>query len=274
MDNVNAPISYTWRFGWSSKEEPKVNPLIKAILEKNVGEMESLFNLGASIDETDFPTLERALYFVVDNYPVMKCLVNHGFSIIDNFVRYSIGLTCNKLSADCVSPEGCTSGMSGRAYYLGAYDVFELLVAQGFDSFHCYEKGWKNARHLDKEIFMTQNERGIRILLEHSYDVPIEYYQDIILNRPQVPRKSIALDSAKFSKRKHTYSEEDVPLLFGRKDAIRRNSRRKEDYYDWLRAYNEFKSSIGEACFAVCQEQEIKDNEIASQILHRLLKRS
>lgn len=262
--------SYKWRYGWSGSGAPVVTPLMQAIVEKNVSQMEQLFHLGYTWEGLDNDTLQRALYFVVDDYDVMECLVRNGFSMIENNIRLATGLTVSRISDECVSPEGFTSGLCGKAYFSGAYDVLELLVGNGFSAFYCYEKGWAKARKADEEMFMAHDERGIQILMEHGYHVDCDYYEEYVLNRPQVVRKSLGLWPGKFDREIPNCWQENVPLLGGRSQAKARNARRREDYEDKLRARRELEQKIGTTNFRACQKyKEEKDREM-SDILRKL----
>lgn len=267
MENTD---SYKWRYGWSGSGAPVVTPLMQAIAEKNVSQMEQLFSMGFSWEDLDTDTLQRALYIVVDDYHVMECLVRNGFSVTENEVRLATGLTDSRISDECVSPEGFTSGLCGKAYFSGAYDVLELLVSNGFSAFYCYEKGWAKARKADEEMFMVRDERGIQILMEHGYSVGCDYYEEYVLNRSQVVRKSLGLWAGKYNRTISDCGQEQVPLFFGRSQAKARNKRRREDHEDLLRARRELEQKIGTANFRACQKyKEEKDREM-SDILRKL----
>lgn len=79
--DINEPISYRWTLGWDEEgmisPKPTVNRLLKAMIEKNVGEMERLFQQGASLKKTDKETLRRVFYHVLDDYDVVACLGNN-----------------------------------------------------------------------------------------------------------------------------------------------------------------------------------------------------
>ena len=61
--DINEEINYTWQFGWDKKgygePRPIVNRLLRAIIEKNVDEMESLFDKGASLEKIHRVSFER-----------------------------------------------------------------------------------------------------------------------------------------------------------------------------------------------------------------------
>ena len=53
------------------------------------------------------------------------------------------------------APTGYPWELAGRAYYLKAYDVMELLVANGFDGFMCNDIGWDSPWYADSHIIRT-----------------------------------------------------------------------------------------------------------------------
>lgn len=254
-----------------SEKAPIVNPLLKAILEKNVAEMDKLYKQGASLKACNQETFGRILFHVMDNYPVMEWLVQHGLSKMGEYAFKS-----NEINNDeCYTPNGYVWGLSARAYYLKAYDVMELLCAHGFSGF---QMGGTNASLVDMQILRAGDERGIKILLENGYCIQNTYfrtydeymgcYEKYIVNRPQVKRKTIGLGS-KYAPKEPSY--EKVPLLFGKKAAETRNRRRKEDYEDNLRAYQEFKASLGEEYDKLVQKEK-EDNAILFSAMKEVLK--
>lgn len=179
----------------------------------------------------------------------MKWLVDHGMSRISNDIDVNGDNGINK--DECYSPSGYCCGLSARAYYLKAYDVFDLLCEHGFSNFSCFDDGWKDSVEVDNYILQRGDERAIKILLSNGYTFSMfsyvkkqQYYGYYVLNRPQVQRKSVGLDSRKWSGDIPRPKFEKVPLLFGKKEIIARNSRRQEDYQE-VRAYNEFVLSFG-----------------------------
>lgn len=251
MGNINEPIPYNWTLGWGRgcTGRPVVNRLLKAVLDNDVDEMDRLFAQGATLRACDPTTYKRVLYHVAGNYPVMVRLVQHGLSRVGRDAeRYGDNGT-NPLQ--CMTPSGCFWGLIARAYRLGAYNVMELLARNGFNEFDYYDKGWPDVRRADVEMLQSGDERAIRILLEHSYDRwdagPFyrRQYENYVVNRTQIRRKSIGLDDCKFYNGPGSPRYEEVPLLFGRKDAQARNARRREDFEDRVRAYREYKASFG-----------------------------
>ncbi len=272
MGNINEPIPYNWTLGWEGcSGEPVVNRLLKAILEQNLNEMDALFSQGATLQACDPTTYKRVLYRVAGNYPVMVCLVQHGLSRVGDDVDYNGDNGANPLK--CLSPNGYFWGLIARAYNLGAYDVMELLAQNGFNEFTYYDKGWSEARDADDEILRRGDERGLRILLEHSYDKwdagPFyrRQYEQYVLNRTQVRRKSIGLDNCKFRNGPTSPRYEEVPLIFGRKEAQARNARRQEDFEDRLRAYQEFKAGFGRKRIDQMNQERREANELLSDAM-------
>lgn len=273
MTNINAPIRYKWTLGWGDgigQDRPVVNLLLKAIIERNVVEMDKLYKQGASVKACDETTLQRVLFHVVDNYPVMEWLVKHGVSRIgrDIDINGNNGINDEK----SISPAGYQWGLAGRAYYLEAYNVMNLLCAYGFSDFYCYEGGWENGWDADRQIFRTGDEKAIKILLENGYIFDDwRDYEKYVLPRPQVKRKTIGLDPLKFSRGIPTPSYETVPLLFGKKDVERRNKRRQEDYEDRVRAYKEFVNAFGAGYKQIVMKREENDR-IMGEIYSDMLK--
>ncbi len=263
MADINAPIPYQWTLGWAANTSPVVNPLLKAILEYNVPQMEQLAAQGADLRQCDKTTLQYIIFHVIENYSVMKWLVDHGLSRIGNDIDGDGSNGIN--STECISPNGFVWGLTGRAYLLKAYDVMELLASHGFDAFYCFDKGWKKDRQADREILQTGDARGLQILLENGYCISDDdLYEKYVLYRPQVHRKTNALDFIKFKRTIPQPRFEAVPLLFGRKDAQYRNARRQEDYEDRVRAYQEFRQKFGPELFdAHLREKELADREFS-----------
>ena len=123
MYEINEPIAYNWTLGWSvdgmSNPKPIVNRLLKAIIEKDICQMENLYRKDATLEEANKETFERILYHVIDTYDVINWLVQHGMS-------------CDVFSY-CIEPDGYIWGLMARAWYLHAYDVMDLLAYHGFN---------------------------------------------------------------------------------------------------------------------------------------------
>lgn len=240
MIDIDKPIPYKWPYRWEQhvKEAPVMNRLLKAILEKDVPEMNCLFANGATLGGADTETLQTVLCIVADNLPVMRCLVQHGLSRL--MVESYVAKECNV----CITPGGYCPGLIARAYHLGAYDVMDLLAQNGFNYFNYYD-GLDEQYYVDHYIIRNKDERGLKILIENGYVFRKREYQEFVINRPQVKRKSLGLDSRRFWNEIPEPILESVPLVFGRKDAQYRNERRIEDYKDMLRVHEEFKILMG-----------------------------
>lgn len=249
MNTIDESIPYSWTLGWgSTRTKPVVNRLMKAIIEKDVSEMDVLFAQGASLKACDAATLKRAIFYVADSYPVMARLVANGVSRVGNDIDVNGDNGINDVA--CVSPHDYRWGLTARAYYLKAYDVMDLLAANGFDDFTCYDKGWDETWEADDHIFRTGDEKGLKVLLENGYNFdrgPFYYrqYDKYVVNRSQVKRKTVGLDPLKFRSAQPRLTLEEEPLLFGRKEAKARNTRRREDFEDRVRALKEFRDAFG-----------------------------
>lgn len=243
MNQIDQAIPYTWTLGWNMpKHKPVVNLLIKAILDQNCTAIDDLLARGASLKCCDLLTLRHALFHVAGNYSVMARLVANGLSRVGTDVDFHGDNGIN--DPTCVSPVGGRWGLIGRAYYLEAYDVMNLLAANGFDDYKCYEPGWDESWYADFHILRTEDRRGIQILMENGY-VLDRRYEHLVLERSQIRRKSVGLDPWKFRTDMPRPWYEDEPLLFGRASAQARNARRREDYEDRIRALKEFRETFG-----------------------------
>lgn len=240
MSDINAPIPYRWNLGWGSGVcgKPIVNPLLKAVIESDIAEMDRLAALGATLHACDANTLRRVLHHKVTSYVVMKWLLRHGLSRVDpDPVRLD--------AQSSLCPNGYSWGLIGRAYYLKAYEVMDLLAAHGFREFYCYDPMWSDGWEADKHILRNGDERGLKILLENGYVFEDSrfyrpYFQRYVMERPQVRRKSIGLDFCNTGREVPLPAYERVPLIFGRREAQARNARLREDYEDRVRARREF----------------------------------
>lgn len=248
MNELDQPIPYTWTLGWRNIDgKPVVNALLRAIIEKNCSYIDAALKLGASLKACDPLTLQRVLWHVADSYPVMSRLVANGLSRIGKDIDFKGDNGIN--NPFCLSPMGEECGLIARAYCLGAYDVMDLLAANGFDKFQVVTKQphkfpTTTTWYVDKEIFRIGDEQGISILLENGY-VPYSEYANIILERSQVKRRTVGLDQLRFTDRTPKVTYEEDPLLFGKKAVRHRNARRRENYEDRMRALTEFRTSFG-----------------------------
>lgn len=242
MKDIDKPIQYNWTLGWEhvSNKPPIMNLLLKAILEKDINEIIKLEKQGASLKKCDKRTLQVIIFDVVDCYPIMKWLVDHGMSRIAKDIDALGNNGVNDIY--CISPYGTEWGVAGRAYFCGAYDVFDLLCANGFSNLSFYDGDkWSDAA---LSILENKNEYLINILLSNGYILDDRNYENYVLNRSQIKRKSIGLDPWIWSGILEP-KYESIPLIFGRKETIRRNDRIREDYEDRIRSYDEFVNEFG-----------------------------
>lgn len=279
MYSIDEPINYNWQLGWGEgigEPYPVVNRLLKAIIDKDVNEIDKLFAAGASLKNCNKATFQRVLYHVVDSYPVMCRLVKHGFSRIGHDID---SLGDNGINdQECLTPGGYRWGVIARAYYLGSYDVMDLLASHGFNKFNCYTEGWAESEYMDYIIFKKDDRKAIKILLENSYNNwdGLFYgrcYEQYVLNQPQVRRKSIGLEGNIFRITPQMMPLEQVPWIFGRKEAIYRNNRRREDYEDRVRAFNEFKLAYGAENYNEQKSQEERFSAEATDAMWAVLSR-
>ena len=153
--SINDPINYQWQWGWDgmSDSKPTVNRLIKAMLERNIGEMERLFSVGAAWEACNENTFGRTLFIVMDDYSLIKCLVKHGFTAI-----YTEG--SNK---QCYDSQGYCWGYIGRAWTVKAFDVMELLAQNGFNNMIIHHNNNGDYVNLDEVSFMYNDIRTAKI---------------------------------------------------------------------------------------------------------------
>lgn len=244
--NINDSISYNWPFKWDAEnmaqKNPIVNPLLKAMIEKNVVEMNMLFSKGATIKAIDQHTFERALFHLLDDYDVIKCLVVHGFiGMYGDFEYYD----------KCLEPETYSWGILARAWYLGNYDVFELLAKSGFSNMYICTRG--EGYHGEELIIRRNDLNAAKVLLENGYNrKEFLYYQnkypesDVInylLENPIIHRKTIALDNWKFEEIPKPRLEK--PGFFNKKRIEENNALLMKDYEDRVEAQKRFKIELG-----------------------------
>ena len=271
MNKIDEPISYRWPYSWEGMPgKPVVNRLLAAIIEGDILKMKYLFSQGADIFSSEGDTRHRVLFEIANNYEIMKCLVDNGMTLLyrdKNHRKMPTASGWSVTEGECLDWRGRTWGLMGSAYWYGAYDVLELLAANGYDdygttrSFYFLDDG--EFETLDYDMMCRRDYRGLQIQMEHGYRFykypgSADRYRWYVLEEPQVIRKSIGLDyHARFgtvydpgSEENHLEGHywwcryEDVPLIFGRKEAIERNKRREEDYYDRLRAQRDFLSAM------------------------------
>lgn len=265
---INDEISYQWPYAWDAdnmaSEKPVVNRLLKAMIEKDIVEMEKLFSLGATIEEIDEASFQRALFHLLGDYPVIKCLVDHGF----------VGYYYPYMYMDkCVEPETYFWGITIRAWYLGNYDVFELLARNGFGKLYLCSKG---EDYEGEELIIRRNDvRATLILLENGY--PREkfmWYKDKYPNskviqfleaNPVIHRQSGVLDPFKFSKIEKPRMKEAG--FFNRTKIEKENAILIEDYEDRILAQKRFIQMIGEQNYNnIVKKNEETEKEVSQMM--------
>ena len=266
--SINDRISYEWPFGWNAehmgKEEPEVNLLLKAMIEKNVYEMNRLFSEGATIQAIDKSTFERALFHLLTEYEVIKCLVDHGFIGMYGDFEYN---------DKCLEPETYSWGILARAWYLGNYVVFELLAKNGFSNMYICSCG---EGYYGEELIIRKNDiKATKILLENGYsrnefmDYKNKYPDsDVItylIEHPIIHRKTIALDRFRF--KEIPYPKLEKPGFFNRKRIEESNSILLKDYEDRLEAQSRFKMELGKDKWQQISNYNRKMNALTSEVL-------
>lgn len=267
---INDEINYKWPFAWKGMSSPKptVNRLLSAIIEKDVEKMECLFSQGATIEGMDESTFQRALFHLLGETPVIKCLVKHGFiRIYDNY----------KIPEKCIEPESYFWGIPARAWYLGNYEVFELLVQNGFGEMFICSKG---EGYEGVELIAKKNDiRAAKILLENGYPRwefereanrwPDSSVVRFLQENPVVHRKSFVLDYFKFKTIPKPQLE--TPGIFNRKKVEKRNAIIMEDYKDRLSAQNRFIESIGRERWKNIVKEKEEGDELITQVMMDIL---
>lgn len=247
ISNIDGPITYDWKFGWSvegmTNPKPIVNRLLKAIIEGDIQEMENLYRHGATIKKVDEDTFCRILYHIVDKYDVIHWLLQHGMT--------------SKNTAACIDQDGYLWGLLARAWYIKAYNVMELLAYYGFDKMSFCIKG--ESWYMDELIFKYGDVKAIKILKEHGYIEEVNWVRgysysifrqkfpnskvtEYLENNPLIKRKSVGLDQYKFDE--IPKPELEKVGLFHKKEIIKRNEIKIDDYNDRIRAQKEYRKNI------------------------------
>lgn len=271
--DVNDSISYKWPFEWDAEnmgqEAPVVNPLLKAMIEKNVTEMNRLFSEGATIQAIDKSTFERALFHLLDDYNVIKCLVDHGFiGMYGDFEYYD----------KCLEPETYSWGTLARAWYLGNYEVFELLAKSGFSNMYICSRG---EGYYGEELIIRKNDlKAAIILLENGYnkkeflDYQNKYPQSNVINyllaHPVIHRKTLALDNFKFKEIPCPRLEK--PGFFNRKRVEESNNLLIKDYEDRVEAQRQFKNELGEEKWNQISKNNKEIEKLTSEVMISMAK--
>ena len=277
-NQLDQEISYRWPYGWSLNEEhvpeskgPHVNLLLKAIIEHNIPEMESLFRRGATLSGLHRESFQRVLYHVLNDYPLMRCLVDHGFTR-----KVCLNTTDRSIVSQCLSDRWDTYGLLGRAYSMHVPKVFALLAENGFDD--CwYPVGQGNA-------IQTMLKRGdilsVTVLLRNGFPkYNITNYQKdyphsavfVELDRAGfIHRTGFSLDPERFSVIPKPQLRK-VPLLFGRAEALRENQRLMDDYQDRVHAQQAFKAQFPPKVWQCIVLQAARERKESDEAMSRVL---
>lgn len=264
MKDINAEIPYKWKWGWNTENMnsyPRVNMLIKAMLESDIPEIRRLFREGAAIEKTDDGTFCRAIYHVVSDYEVIECLVENGYECITHRLSKHGG---------CINPEGYYCSLIERVWEIESYDVLDLLTQKGFSE-----------DSVDHKMFCTDDIYGMTILMENGYSR--EKLLRLMRKYPEskvtyhfkknflVQRKSMGLDNCKFS---------DIPRpeikklgIFNRKENRKYNQIMEMDYEDRISAQKEFiREYGGRAKWEERKKNEQIEQEETAELMIRVMK--
>lgn len=270
--DINEQINYRWPFGWDSEnmspEIPVVNRLLKAMIEKNVDEMNRLFSAGATIKGIDKGTFQRTLYHLLEDYSVIKCLIDHGF--IGAYGEYED-------YQKCLEPAAYFWGLPIRAWYIGRYDVFELLAQNGFGELGLCSSG-KGYR--GEELIIKKNDvKAVKILMENGYPrteflcyentYPQSEVIRFLQKNPVIHRKTIMLDSWKFKEIPRPKLEKAG--FFNRKSIEQKNAILMEDYEDRVLAQKKLKESLGIEKYNSIIDENQKIDEMMKEIWNDVL---
>ena len=268
--DINAPIQYEWKLGWDrdgmSSPRPTVNPLLKAIIEKDVDCMEYLFRKGARLEKANKETLERVVFHILDDYNVVSCMVKHGFhGFYGNFVYF-----------ECVAPDAYIWKPLARAWYLNSYSVFELLARCGFSNQLWFCIGGEVTYDVEKLIVEKNDLRAAKILLEYGYprqsfeflrnkypDSKVIQYLD---EHPVLNRKLLSLDDCRF--RVIDEPKMEKVGLFNRKRVEKRNNEVMADYMNRLQAQKNLRKLLGEEMW----KRVVKDRKLLDEAMDEIVK--
>lgn len=249
--DINKPIPYRWQWKWIDMPGvPVVNPLMKAIIERNIPEMYALVQRGASLKALDKYTLKRVLWQHIKDVRIFKFFVDQGaryyWRDLDNI---------SSMIDECTNDIGYSSGTVAWAYYCGAYDVFELLLSCGYiNKYICFNGAQDKTTDLIKVIFERNDVNAVKLLMEYGlsrseienkynenyyYDNPCYQY---IINNIVFHRKSYVLNNRLFYQ--IPQPELIKPGLFNKKKVLAYNEALMEDYRDQLRVQQEFMSRL------------------------------
>jgi len=165
--DINSPINYKFPYAWNSENmpgTPKVNLLLKELIERNYTRAKSLIEHGATFKGIDNTTLCRCLFEFLEDYNLIKFMVDNGFTGLYFHEYPSISSTEN---FECIDRPGYGWSLTGRAFMLGKRDVLELLLKNRFKP----GQFWKNGKTYDipRYAMRTDYITLIDILLSHGY---------------------------------------------------------------------------------------------------------
>lgn len=164
---VNNPIDYKFPYVWNKENmssSPKVNLLLKALIERNYTKATELLNKGASFKKIHSETFRRCLFEFLEDYDLIKFMIDHGFTGLYFHEYPSISSTENY---ECIDRPGYGWSLTGRAFMLGKRNVLELLLKNRFKP----GQFWKNGDTYDipRYAMRTDHITLIDILLSHGY---------------------------------------------------------------------------------------------------------
>lgn len=173
MSNLDAPIYYNFPWSWSESclgRKPVINPLMKAIIEQNISEMYSLINRGAKIEALDRLTLQKTIWYHIKNIKIFQFFIDNGAR---GYYQqgYFVNDKISRLIENCVNDhrDGYSAATVAWAYYCGAYDVFELLLSNGyFGKNICFDGAKNQSTDLIKVIFERNDVNTIKMLMEYG----------------------------------------------------------------------------------------------------------
>ena len=246
MNNLDATISYNWKWSWKISGKPVVNRLMKAIIEQNIQEMYSLVQKGAHIEALEEYTLGRILYINIKSFDIFKFF-------IDNGCRGYWDDKKSSLLNNVLNENFYNSSPMSMAYYREAYDVFELLIKNGYGNDYLTDRNNECINFL-KLIMERQDINAIKILMDHGFNrneiLERGYYDKYIgtpcyeFLRQNIPyhRKSFVINT----KLMYTIPQPELekPRLFNRKKVENKNKALIDDYQDMLRVQKEFMDSL------------------------------
>ena len=165
--SINEPINYKFPYAWNEENMPglpKVNPLLKSLIERDYRQAKLLLSQGATFKGIDHTTLRRCLFEFLEDYNLIKFMVDNGFNAIYFHAYPSISSTVN---FECIDRPGYGWSLAGRAFMLGKRNVLELLFESRFEPGQL----WNGSKvyNLSNYAMRTNHITLIDILLSHGY---------------------------------------------------------------------------------------------------------